>query len=70
MAQERHKLETGLVTGVAASQGIALSSAEAAAGIAAALGASGTAAARAMTDTFEAEPSGYVVAQLALRGRS
>jgi hypothetical protein len=69
MAQDRHKLDADLVKAVFAAQGVTPSTPDAAAGIAAALSATGAAAARAMTDQFEAEPASYVVAQLATRGR-
>jgi hypothetical protein len=69
MAQDRHKLDAGLVAATASSQGVALSNSEAAGQIAASLSAIGAAAARAMTTQFEAEPASYVLAQLAGRGR-
>ena len=69
MAQDRHKLDADLVKAVFAAQGVALSTPEAASGIAAALSTAGAAAARAATTQFEAEPANYVVAQLASRGR-
>jgi hypothetical protein len=69
MAQDRHKLDADLVKAVFAAQGVTLSTADAAGGIAAALSAASVAAARAMTDHFEAEPANYAVAQLACRGR-
>jgi hypothetical protein len=70
MAQDRHKFDAAWVAATAAAQGVTLSTAEAPAQIAAALSATGAAAARAMTTQFEAEPSAYVLAQLAGRGRT